>query len=149
MLRQGYEAPLDFTVIRDAIPLHSVPYYFMANKSVGYVRLTDFNETTACRPGEGPDCERELERALRGLQRSGATSFLLDIRDNPGGLLDQAFAVSNLFLKKGQLVVFTRGRAKRDESNYVTVTEVPFVAVPLVDLTSRRGARSPSIESQG
>jgi carboxyl-terminal processing protease len=145
ILRQGYEAPLEFTVIRDAIPLHSVPYYFMANKSVGYVRLTDFNETTACRPGEGPDCERELERALRGLQRSGATSFLLDIRDNPGGLLDQAFAVSNLFLKKGQLVVFTRGRAKRDESNYVTEAESPFVSVPLVVLTSRHSASAAEI----
>jgi carboxyl-terminal processing protease len=145
ILRQGYEAPLEFTVIRDAIPLHSVPYYFMANKTVGYVRLTDFNETTACRPGEGPDCERELERALRGLQRSGATSFLLDIRDNPGGLLDQAFAVSNLFLKKGQLVVFTRGRAKRDESNYVTETESPFVSVPLVVLTSRHSASAAEI----
>jgi carboxyl-terminal processing protease len=145
ILRQGYEAPLEFTVIRDAIPLHSVPYYFMANKTVGYVRLTDFNETTACRPGEGPDCERELERALRSLQRSGATSFLLDIRDNPGGLLDQAFAVSNLFLKKGQLVVFTRGRAKRDESNYVTEAESPFVSVPLVVLTSRHSASAAEI----
>ncbi|HWW94607.1 MAG TPA: S41 family peptidase [Vicinamibacteria bacterium] len=145
ILRQGYEAPLEFTVIRDAIPLHSVPYYFMANKTVGYVRLTDFNETTACRPGEGPDCERELERALKSLQRSGASSFLLDIRDNPGGLLDQAFAVSNLFLKKGQLVVFTRGRAKRDESNYVTEAESPFVSVPLVVLTSRHSASAAEI----
>jgi carboxyl-terminal processing protease len=145
ILRQGYEAPVEFTVIRDAIPLHSVPYYFMANKTVGYVRLTDFNETTACRPGEGPDCERELERALKGLQRSGATSFLLDIRDNPGGLLDQSFAVSNLFLKKGQLVVFTRGRAKRDESNYVTEAESPFVSVPLVVLTSRHSASAAEI----
>jgi carboxyl-terminal processing protease len=145
ILRQGYDAPLEFTVIRDAIPLHSVPYYFMANKTVGYVRLTDFNETTACRPGEGSDCERELERALRNLQRSGATSFLLDIRDNPGGLLDQAFAVSNLFLKKGQLVVFTRGRSKRDESNYVTESESPFVGIPLVVLTSRHSASAAEI----
>ena len=71
IVRQGYEEPLEFTVIRDAIPLHSVPYYFMADKKVGYVRLTDFNETTACRPGEGDGCERELEHALRELKRSG------------------------------------------------------------------------------
>ena len=58
-------------MIRDAIPLHSVPYYFMADKKVGYVRLTDFNETTACRPGEGDGCERELEHALRELKRAG------------------------------------------------------------------------------
>src|SRR6266540_489905 len=145
IVRQGYEAPLEFTVIRDSIPLHSVPYFFMASRSVGYLRLTDFNETTACRPGEGEGCERELEKALKSLQKSGASAIVLDIRDNPGGLLDQAFAVSNLFLKKGQLVVFTRGRTKRDESNYITETESPFVNVPLVVLTSRHSASASEI----
>jgi len=145
IVRQGYEAPLEFTVIRDAIPLHSVPYYFMADKKVGYVRLTDFNETTACRPGEGEGCERELEHALRELKRAGATAYILDIRDNPGGLLDQAFAVSNLFLKKGQLVVFTRGRTRRDESNYITEEESPWSQVPLVVLTSRHSASASEI----
>jgi len=70
IVRQGYEAPLEFTVIRDSIPLHSVPYFFMASRSVGYLRLTDFNETTACRPGEGEGCERELEKALKSLQKT-------------------------------------------------------------------------------
>jgi carboxyl-terminal processing protease len=117
----------------------------MATKKTGYLRLTDFNETTACRPGEPKDCERELEKALRSLQKSGATSILLDIRDNPGGLLDQAFAVSNLFLKKGQLVVFTRGRTRRDESNYVTESDSPFSEVPLVILVSRHSASASEI----
>jgi carboxyl-terminal processing protease len=144
IVRQGYDQPLEFTVIRDAIALHSVPYYFMANRTVGYVRLTDFNETTACRPGE-ENCERELEKALRELQNDGAKAFILDIRDNPGGLLDQAFAVSNLFLKKGQLVVFTRGRTRRDESNYITEEESPWVDTPLVVLTSRHSASASEI----
>ncbi len=143
--RQGYEEPLEFTVIRDVIPLHSVPYAFMASRSVGYIRLTDFNETTACRPGEGEGCERELEKALRDLKREGATSFILDIRDNPGGLLDQAFNVSNIFLKKGQLVVFTRGRSRRDESNYITEEQTPWSDVPLVVLTSRHSASASEI----
>ena len=143
--RQGYDAPLDFTVIRDEIPLHSVPYYFMATERTGYVRLIDFNETTACRPGEPRDCEREMEKALRSLKESGATSVLFDIRDNPGGLLDQAFAVSNLFLKKGQLVVFTRGRSKRDESNYITEKESPFADLPLIVLTSKHSASASEI----
>ncbi|HEY5908957.1 MAG TPA: S41 family peptidase [Vicinamibacteria bacterium] len=145
IVRQGYDQPLEFTVIRDAIPLHSVPYSFMASKSVGYVRLQDFNETTACRPGEGADCQRELEKALQELIKSGASSVILDIRDNPGGLLDQAFAVSNLFLKKGQLVVFTRGRTRRDESNYITETESPYVKLPIVVLTSRHSASASEI----
>jgi len=145
IVRQGYADPLQFTVIRDVIPLHSVPYYFMASKKTGYIRLQDFNETTACRPGESKDCEKELETALRKLQEKGATSFILDIRDNPGGLLDQAFAVSNLFLKKGQLVVFTRGRSKRDESNYITETESRFSDVPLVVLVSKHSASASEI----
>ncbi len=145
IVREGYDDPLEFTVIRDAIPLHSVPYSFMVSPTVGYIRLTDFNETTACRPGEGEDCERELERALKKLGAQGAQAYVLDIRDNPGGLLDQAFAVSNLFLKKGQLVVFTRGRSRRDESNYITETESPWVDAPLVVLTSRHSASASEI----
>jgi carboxyl-terminal processing protease len=143
--RPGYDEALEFTVIRDEIPLHSVPYAFMLDRTNGYVRLQDFNETTACRPQDGGDCERELERALRTLAEQGARSIVLDIRDNPGGLLDQAFAVSNLFLRKGQLVVFTRGRTKRDEMNYVTETESRFAEVPLVVLVSRHSASASEI----
>jgi len=145
IVRQGYDQPVEFTVIRDEIPLHAVPFYFMANKKTGYIRLQDFNEVTACRPGEARDCERELEKAVKSLKDSGATSVILDIRDNPGGLLDQAFAVSNLFLKKGQLVVFTRGRARRDESSYVTEVEGRFADLPLIVLTSKHSASASEI----
>jgi carboxyl-terminal processing protease len=117
----------------------------MASKKTGYVRLVDFNETTACRPGDPADCEKELEKALRSLTQQGATSIVLDIRDNPGGLLDQAFAVSNLFLKKGQMVVFTRGRSKRDETSYVTEEESRFANVPLIVLTSKHSASASEI----
>jgi carboxyl-terminal processing protease len=122
-----------------------VPYNFMVTPHTGYLRLTDFNETTACRPGEPKDCEKELERALRSLSQKGATSVILDIRDNPGGLLDQAFAVSNLFLRKGQMVVFTRGRNKRDESSYVTELEGRYADLPLIVLTSRHSASASEI----
>jgi carboxyl-terminal processing protease len=145
IVRQGYDAPLEFTVIRDEIPLHSVPYSFMASPSVGYIRLQDFNETTACEPGSPAECARDLEKALRRLTAEGATGFILDIRDNPGGLLNQAFAVSNLFLHKGQMVVFTRGRNKRDESNYITERESPWSGVPLVVLVSRHSASAAEI----
>jgi carboxyl-terminal processing protease len=146
IIRQGYDAPLEFTVIRDEIPLHSVPYYFMLpDKKTGYLRHTDFNETTACRVGEGKGCEKELEKALKALKAQGATSVVMDIRDNPGGLLEQAFAVSNLFLKKGQIVVFTRGRSKRDEMNYITEGESPYADIPLVILTSKHSASASEI----
>ncbi|MEO8362598.1 MAG: S41 family peptidase, partial [Vicinamibacteria bacterium] len=124
--REGYAQPLEFVVVRDEIPLHSVPYSFMVSNDVGYIRLVDFNETTACRPTEPSDCERDLERALRTLKEKGATSYVLDIRDNPGGLLDMAFSVSNLFLKKGQMVVYTKGRLPRDEFSYITENDSPW-----------------------
>jgi carboxyl-terminal processing protease len=145
IVRAGYEEPLQFTVIRDEIPLHAVPYAFMATKKTGYVRLQDFNETTACPSRESDDCERELEKALGSLQKQGATSVIVDIRDNPGGLLDQSFAVSNLFLKKGQLVVYTRGRSRRDEQRYVTDGEGRFADLPLIVLTSRHSASASEI----
>jgi carboxyl-terminal processing protease len=132
-------------VIRDEIPLHSVPYSFMADDRTGYVRLVDFNETTACRPADPPGCSNELETALDGLLEQGAKALILDIRDNPGGLLDQAFAVSNLFLRKGQLVVFTRGRTRRDESNYVTESDSRFGEIPLVVLVSKHSASASEI----
>src|SRR5258707_310214 len=89
--------------------------------------------------------EKELEKALRTLTQQGAASLILDIRDNPGGLLDQAFAVSNLFLKKGQMVVFTRGRTKRDETSYVTEEESRFASLPLIVLTSKHSASASEI----
>lgn len=145
IVRQGYDDPLDFTVIRDEIPLHSVPYAFMISEETGYVRLTDFNETSACSPRDPEGCEKELEQSLRQLEEQGATSVILDIRDNPGGLLDQAFAVSNLFLKKGQLVVFTRGRYRRDESKYITERESGYSRLPLIVLVSKHSASASEI----
>lgn len=143
--RAGYAQPLEFTVVRDEIPLHSVPYSFMVTKDTGYIRLVDFNETTACRAGEPAPCERELEKALRTLKEKGATSYVLDIRDNPGGLLDMAFSVSNLFLKKGQMVVYTKGRYKRDESSFITESDSPWADVPLVVMTSQHSASASEI----
>jgi len=143
--RRGYDAPLEFTAIRDEIPLHAVPYSFMAGPHTGYVRLIDFNEVTACRPGSPATCEKEVERAVRTLKTQGATSLILDIRDNPGGLLDQSFAVANLFLGKGQLVVFTRGRTPRDESNYITEGDSNYAGLPLVLLTSAHSASASEI----
>jgi carboxyl-terminal processing protease len=145
IVRQGYDAPLEFTVIRDEIPLHAVPYFFMAAPQTGYIRLQDFNETTACRPVDARDCQKELEKALSALRKEGASSIILDIRDNPGGLLDQSFAVSNLFLKKGQMVVSTKGRLRRDESSYLAEGESPYREVPLVVLVSKHSASASEI----
>jgi carboxyl-terminal processing protease len=145
IVRQGYDTPLEFTVIRAEIPLHSVPYAFKVTPTTGYIRLTDFNETTACLSKDPASCERELESALRQLREQGARSLILDIRDNPGGLLDQALAVANLILPKGKLIVFTRGRLKRDETNFITEGPGRYADIPLVLLVSKHSASASEI----
>jgi carboxyl-terminal processing protease len=145
IVRNGYDDPLEFTVIRDEIQLRSVPYYFMVTPEIGYVRFVDFKETTSCPPGAADGCEGELENAFSELRAQGATAILLDVRDNPGGLLDQSFSVANLLLHKGQLVVYTRGRTKRDESSYITEQEGQFASMPLVLLTTQHSASASEI----
>jgi carboxyl-terminal processing protease len=143
--RAGYDVPLHFTVVRDAIRLHAVPYSYMLTPTTGYLRLSDFNELAACPASAAADCHSELAEGVTRLRRSGARALVLDIRDNPGGLLDQAIAVSNLFFNKGRLVVFTRGRTRRDEASFVTEQNGPFADLPLVVLVSKHSASASEI----
>ena len=106
--RAGYDKLIDVEVVRDEIRIPSVPSAFMINPTTGYIQLRDFSETT----------DRELGAALRELTKQGMKQVLLDIRENPGGPLDQAIKVSNRFLKKGDLIVYTRGRIPNSDQDY-------------------------------
>lgn len=133
--RAGYDRPLDFTIVRDEIRLRSVPYAFNLEDGVGYVRIADFTETT----------DSELEESLQRLRQSGLTGLVLDLRDNPGGLLDQAVSVSNKFLKKGSLIVYTRGRTPGSDQDYIAKRPSPHDDLPLVVLVSRGSASASEI----
>lgn len=135
--RAGYDQPLDFTIVRDKIDLKSVPYAFMLNPDTGYLRISDFTETT----------EDELHQDLVELQMQGAKKLVLDLRDNPGGLLDQAVAVSNKFLKKGALIVYTRGRTEGSDYDYVANRASSHDKMPLVVLVNRGSASASEIVS--
>ena len=101
LARLGVAQPLEFKLIRAEVPLPSIPNYFMAGNGAGYVNLSrGFNTTT----------DRELREALRDLREQGMTSLVLDLRGNRGGLVEQAFKVSNNFLYRGQKVLSMRGR---------------------------------------
>src|SRR2546426_12264278 len=93
--REGYAEQLVFTVTRDEIPRHSVDITFMLKPGVGYIRLSGFNETT----------DHEIADALRRLNASSLDGLILDMRGNPGGLLNEAVAVGDMFLDKNQLIV--------------------------------------------
>src|ERR1700674_3181747 len=93
--REGYPEQLVFTVTRDEIPRHSVDIAFRRKPGIGYIRFFCFNETT----------DREIAEGLKTLNASTLDGLILDMRGNPGGLLNEAVAVSDMFLDKNQLIV--------------------------------------------
>jgi len=133
--RAGYEKLIDVEVVRDEINIPSVPAAFMLSSDTGYIQLHDFSETT----------DRELGQALKDLTGKGMKRLLLDIRENPGGPLDQAIKVSNRFLPKGDLIVYTRGRIPNSDQDYRAVENSEYTNIPMVVLANRRSASASEI----
>ena len=104
--REGVAVPFDITITRAKIVLHAVPYSGMLDKDIGYIQLATFNVKTA----------GELEEAINKLKKQGMKKLVLDLRYNPGGLLNQAIEVSELFLKSGNRIVSTKGRVVNSEN---------------------------------
>jgi carboxyl-terminal processing protease len=133
--RAGFEKLIDVEVVRDEINIPSVPAEFMLSSDTGYIQLHDFSETT----------DRELGVALKDLTAKGMKRLLLDIRENPGGPLDQAIKVSNRFLPKGDMIVYTRGRIPNSDQDYRAVDNSDYTNVPMVILANRRSASASEI----
>jgi carboxyl-terminal processing protease len=134
MVREGYSQPLSFTITRDEIPKHSVDVAFQVRPGIGYVRLSAFNEET----------DTELAAALKQLALADLDGLILDLRGNPGGLLNEAVSVSDMFLDKNQLIVSHHGRASQ-ERRYYAVRGNRGVQVPLVVLVNGGSASASEI----
>src|SRR5271154_747591 len=134
--REGYDQQLVFTVTRDEIPRHSVDIAFMLKPGVGYIRLSGFNETT----------DREIAEALKQLSASSLDGLILDMRGNPGGLLNEAVAVGDMFLDKNQLIVSHHWRTS-PERRYFALRGNQGVTVPLVILVNGNSASATEIVS--
>ncbi len=121
--REGVPDLMDFTITRAEIIVHAVPYYGMVSKDIGYIKLATFSDKTTS----------DVENALRSLQKQGMKKIILDMRYNPGGLLNQAIEISELFLKQGNVIVSTRGRTQKTESharkNGIVKPDVPMVVL--------------------
>ncbi len=121
--REGVPDLMDFTITRAEIIVHAVPYYGMVSKDIGYIKLATFSDKTTS----------DVENALKVLQKRGMKKIILDMRYNPGGLLNQAIEISELFLKQGNLIVSTRGRTQKTESharkNGIVKPDVPMVVL--------------------
>ncbi|MGB8771609.1 MAG: S41 family peptidase, partial [Candidatus Korobacteraceae bacterium] len=103
VLREGSEKPLDFTVVRDEIPRYSVDVHFLIRPGIGYIHISGFQETT----------EKEVRDALD--EFGDIHGLILDLRQNPGGLLSEGVGVADQFLKKGQVIVSHHGRASAEK----------------------------------
>jgi carboxyl-terminal processing protease len=136
MKRVGYDEPLNFTVTRDEIPKHSVDLAFRIKPGIGYIKLSGFNETT----------DAELTAALTQVDAGSLDGLVLDLRGNPGGLLNEAVAVSDKFLDRNQLIVSHHGRTSQDR-RYYAVRGNRGVTVPLVVLVNGGSASASEIVS--
>jgi len=134
--RPGLEEPFNVTIERDEIPIESLRLAFMIEPGVGFIRITSFTSTTA----------DELDHALATLNEEGMDRLILDLRGNPGGLLDQAVRISERFLPPDKLIVYTQGRAEERET-YRSRRGVDFTDVPLILLVDHSSASASEIVS--
>ena len=135
--RSGFDKLIDLEVTRDEIHIPTVAAAFLLDATTGYVRVSEFGENT----------DAELGRALRDLSQQGMKRLMFDLRNNPGGALDQAIKVSNRFLPKGDMVVYTRGRVPNSEQDYRATEASNYLEIPMVTLVNRSSASASEIVS--
>jgi carboxyl-terminal processing protease len=131
--RQG--EPIKFELTRAKIIINNVPYSGMVNESIGYIKLTEFTTNAA----------KEVKDALIDLKKQGATNIILDVRGNPGGILQEAAAICNLFIPKNKVVVETKGKTPNWNKVYKTTSKPVDTDIPLVVLTSSGSASAAEI----
>ena len=135
--RYGTEEPMVLSLTREKITIDNVPYSGLITDDIGYIKLSDF--TT----GAG----KEVKKALENLKKEGAQKIILDLRDNPGGLLNEAVNVSNVFIPQGSEVVSTKGKVTDWNKTYKALNQPSDISIPVAVLTSRRSASAAEIVS--
>lgn len=124
-------------IIRESLEIKAVPYYAMVDQKTGYIVLRKFNNKASS----------ETISALRALKNQGATQLILDLRGNPGGLLNEAVNVTNIFVPQNQLVVTTKSKVKKYNKTYYTQREAIDTQMPLVVLVDGKSASASEIVS--
>jgi carboxyl-terminal processing protease len=135
--REGEPEPIEFRLIRAEIVVHDVSYSGMVRDGIGYIKLTRFSKNAG----------HEVREAIRQLKAQNAKGIILDLRNNPGGLLEQAVEVAENFVKKGDPVVSTRGRIEGSVQKYVSEKDPAAGALPLVVLVNEASASASEIVS--
>src|SRR5256886_861138 len=135
ILRVGIKEPIPLTIVRAAIPTNSISNTLMLRPGIGYIRIKDFTATTV----------RELDESIDKLREQGMQKLVLDLRGNPGGLLDAAVGVADHFLDKGQMIVYTKGRTADSAQDYTAPGKHQRVDLPLVVVVNRGSASASEI----
>jgi carboxyl-terminal processing protease len=137
ILRHGVADPIEYEITRDKIPIFSVDTHFMLDSKTGYVSVSRFAEKTY----------DELVIALDDLNKQGMRQLVLDLRGNPGGYLNQAFEIADLFIDGEKKIVYTRGRRSEFNEDYYASKSSQFEKIPLVVLVNQGSASASEIVS--
>ena len=133
--RYGQKESILFKIQREKITLTNLSYFGLVEPEIGYLRLDDFT----------PGASREVSEALHKLKEQGARKVILDLRDNPGGLLHEAVNIVSLFVPRGQEVVSTKGKVEEWNKSYRTLNSPLDIDVPMVVLVSEGSASASEI----
>jgi len=135
--RPGSKDLMDYEITRDKIPLYSIDASFMYNNEIAYLSISRFSETTTS----------EVISALDELKKAGMKKLVLDLRNNPGGYLNQAFQIADLFIDGEKLIVYTKGRRSEFNEEFKAKQTFPFEKIPLVILVNSGSASASEIVS--
>lgn len=135
--RYGQEKTFEAKVVREEIQIESVPFRGMLDEEIGYINLSSFTR----------DCSKDVFQAYEELHKQGMKKLVFDLRGNPGGLLDEAVKICNLFVDKGELIVSTKGKVKEWSKNYMSRSEPINKDIPIVVLVNRGSASASEIVS--
>ena len=134
IFRKTFKEPKEFTIVRDIIKVRSVVSKLYQN-NIGYIKIRSFSKNTSS----------GLDKALEELRGKGITKLILDVRNNPGGLLNQAVEVTDRFLNRENLIVYTKGRSDEQNMRFTSHDKVAGVSYPMIVLVNGGSARASEI----
>src|SRR3954470_20688930 len=135
LFRPSTQETLNLTLVREIIKIDSVRAVRVLGDGIGYMQLTEFSDHTA----------EQFRKALESLLKDGISSLVIDLRNNPGGLLDAAVEVAEPFFRKNELIVYTKGRKPSDREEFKAEAAGPPIALPLAVLINAGSASAAEI----
>lgn len=135
-VKGGY-TPMEFNIVRESIQTPSIPYSTILDNKIGYINISTFSGNPS----------KDFKNAFLTLKKNGATSLIIDLRNNGGGLLDEAVEIVNFFLPRGKVIVTTKGKTKQASNTYKTLREPLDLNIPIVVLVNSGTASASEILS--